>query len=91
MKELKNDDIIIYDDEGKEYLMKILFTYTNEDREAEYVFIYDPNLPDDVYLMRYNDEHELFEVTDEQEIEEANEVLNTFNEDPMIQELKEND
>lgn len=90
MRELKDDEIIIYDDEGKEFLMKILFTYENEDRNSEYVFVYEESNPDDVYVMKYNDNNELFEVDDEEELKEAEEVLNAFNEDPKINEVKEN-
>ncbi len=90
MRELKDDEIIIYDDEGKEFLMKILFTYENEDRNSEYVFVYEESNPDDVYVMKYNDNNELFEVEDEEELKEAEEVLNAFNEDPKINEVKEN-
>ena len=90
MRELKDDEIIIYDDEGKEFLMKILFTYENEDRNSEYVFVYEESNPDDDYVMKYNDNNELFEVEDEEELKEAEEVLNAFNEDPKINEVKEN-
>lgn len=90
MRELKDDEIIIYDDEGKEFLMKILFTYENEDRNSEYVFVYEESNPDDVYVMKYNGNNELFEVEDEEELKEAEEVLNAFNEDPKINEVKEN-
>ena len=86
---LNDDEIIIYDEEGKEYLMNILFTFENEERNSEYVFIYDKNSPDEVILMKYNDENELFEVTDPDELEEANEVLEAYNNDPTIQDLKE--
>ena len=87
MRELKDDEIIIYDDEGKEFLMKILFTYENEDRNSEYVFVYEESNPDDVYVMKYNGNNELFEVEDEEELKEAEEVLNAFNEDPKINEV----
>jgi len=88
MNQLSDNEIIIYDEEGNEYLMNILFTYENEERGAEYVFVYDKNQPDDIIVMRYNEEHELFEVTDEEELKEADEVLAAFEEDPQIQEIK---
>lgn len=88
MEKLGDDDIKIYDEDGKEYLFKILFTYENEERGAEYAFIYDPASPDDIIVMRYNDEGELFEVTDNKELEEAEEVLNAYQNDPQIQEIK---
>jgi len=91
MTKNNGDDITIYDDEGKQYLMKILFTYENKERNSEYVFIYSPDAPEDIYLMKYNENNELFEVKDEEEIEEANEVLDAFNNDDKIQELKESE
>lgn len=88
MNKLADDEIVIYDEDGNEYLMNILFTYENEERGAEYVFVYDKNVPDDIIVMRYNEQHELFEVTDEEELNEAEEVLGAFEEDPQIQKIK---
>ncbi len=90
MEKLNDDQIIIYDEDGKEYLMNILFTYENEERNAQYVMVYDDASPEEVIVMRYDDNNELFEVTDEEELKEAEEVLETYNEDPTIQEEKEN-
>ena len=88
MEPIRDDQIVIYDEDGKEFLMNILFTYENEERNAEYVFVYDEAQPDGVYVMRYNEDNELFEVTDEEELKEASEVLEAYNEDPTIQEVK---
>ncbi len=88
MERLGDDDIKIYDEDGKEYLFKILFTYENKERGAEYAFIYEPSSPDDIIVMRYTDDGELFEVTDDEELEEAEEVLNAYQSDPKIQEIK---
>lgn len=90
MEKLNDDQIIIYDEDGKEYLMNILFTYENEERNAQYVMVYDDAFPEEVIVMRYDDNNELFEVTDEEELKEAEEVLEAYNEDPTIQEEKEN-
>ncbi len=90
MEKLNDDQIIIYDEDGKEYLMNILFTYENEERNAQYVMVYDDASPEEVIVMRYDDNNELFEVTDEEELKEAEEVLEAYNEDPTIQEEKEN-
>lgn len=90
MEKLNDDQIIIYDEDGKEYLMNILFTYENEERNAQYVMVYDDASPEEVIVMRYDDNNELFEVTDEEELKEAEEVLEAYDEDPTIQEEKEN-
>ncbi len=91
MEPRNDDEIVIYDEDGNEFLMNILFTYENEERGAEYVFLYDNATPEDIIVMKYNEDHELFEVTDEDELNEAEEVLEAYNEDPSIQEIKDND
>lgn len=85
---LNDEQIKIYDDEGNEFIFNILFTYENNERNAEYVFVYNPENEEEVYVMKYNENHELFEVTDQEELEEAQEVLNAFDEDPKINAIK---
>lgn len=82
-----DDTIVVYDENGFEKTMRILFTYENKERESEYVFLYTEEAPDDIYCMKYNENHELFEVEDEEELAEASEVLETFQEDPQIKEI----
>lgn len=89
MEPRNDDEIVIYDEEGNEYLMNILFTFENEERGAEYVFLYEPSSPEEVILMKYNEDHELFEVTDKEELKEADEVLEAYNTDPTIQDIKD--
>jgi len=83
--EMNDKEIIIVDEDGVEVKYEILFTYENEDRGCQYVLYFDPNDPEEVYAAKYNDNHELFEVEDEEEWDEIQEVFNTFIEDPMIQ------
>ena len=68
--------------------MEILFTYEHEQRNKKYVFFYDPNNDEEVLVMSYNDEGELFPVDDDEEYEEIEEVFNAFEEDPEIQKIK---
>ncbi len=88
MEMLNDNQIKIYDDEGNEYIFNILFTYENKERNAEYAFIYNPETPDDIIVMRYNEEGELFEVTNQEELDEADEVLAAYEEDPKINNIK---
>lgn len=81
--------ITIIDEEGKEHLMQVLFTYDNEERKTSYVFFYDEKNPDEVFAMRYNDKGELEEIEDLDEYAEVEEVFNAYNDDPKIQEIKE--
>jgi len=78
---MKTDDnlIIITDEEGNEYELEILFTYENEERNAKYVFFFDPENEDEVMFARYTDDGHLEYVEDEEEQKEAEEVFNTFN------------
>jgi uncharacterized protein YrzB (UPF0473 family) len=88
MDHLNDNEVVIKDDDGNEYLLKILFTYHNPERETDYVFAYDSSDPDTVYILKYGDNNEVLEVTDEEEFEEAQEVFDAYNEDPKIQEIK---
>lgn len=87
----KDNKIVITDEEGKEHVLKILFTYHNDERETDYVFIYDPEDEENVFPMIYHEEdHTLEEIEDEEEYDEVEEVFNAYMEDPKIQELKKN-
>ena len=88
MAKLKDNQIIIEDDDGQEHLMEILFTYDHEERGKSYVFFFDPDNEEEVLVMSYNDEGELFPIDDDEEYEEIEEVFNAFEEDPEIQKIK---
>ncbi len=83
--EINDKEIIIVDDDGVEVKYEILFTYVNEDRNSQYVLYFDPSNPEEIFASKYNDNNEMFEIEDEEEWNEVEEVLNTFLEDPMIQ------
>lgn len=87
MKIENENQMIVIDDEGKERLVEILFTYENEDRETFYVFFYEPEDPEqEVTVMRYYDNGELEGIDDDEEYEEVLEVFNAWQEDFNIQE-----
>ena len=88
--EIKNEQqMIVTDNEGKEHLMQILFTYDNEERKTSYVFFYDTEDPEEeVIVMRYYDNGELEPIEDDEEYDEVEEVFNAWQDDPKIQELK---
>ena len=82
--------MVVVDEKGQEHLMEILFTYDNEERKTSYVFFYDPkDKNQDVMVMRYNEKKELEEIDDDEEYEEVEEVFESWQNDPKIQELKE--
>jgi len=82
------NEITITDEEGIEYLLKILFTYHNPERNTDYVFAFDKSDEDTVYILKYGENGEVLDVSDPDELEEAQEVFDAFNEDPKIQEIK---
>ena len=83
--------MIVTDNEGKEHLMQILFTYDNEERGTSYVFFYDTEDPnEEVIVMRYLESGELEPIEDDEEYDEVEEVFNAWQDDPKIQELKNN-
>ena len=93
--EIKNEtQMVVADSEGKEHLVQILFTYENEERNAKYVFFYDTeDKEENVVVMRYVgelDSGELEPIEDDEEYDEVEEVFNAWQDDPKIQELKNN-
>jgi len=87
--ELENDEMLITDENGVDHVMKILFTYDNEQRGKSYVFLYEKDDEENVLAFSYNEKsQELSEITDEEEYKEVEEVFNAFNEDPKLQEAK---
>ena len=89
--EIKNEkQMVVTDNEGKEHLMQILFTYDNEERKTSYVFFYDTEDKDEeVIVMRYLESGELEPIDDDEEYDEVEEVFNAWQDDPKIQELKQ--
>ncbi len=77
---LHDDELLVTDDEGKEYRFKILFTYENEERQTKYIFFYDPKDEDEVMFARYFEDGHLEYIEDEEEIAEVEEVFAAYNE-----------
>ena len=90
--EIKNEQqMVVTDNEGHEHLMQILFTYENEERQTSYVFFYDTEDKDEeVIVMRYTKDGALEPIEDDEEYDEVEEVFNAWQDDPKIQELKNN-
>ncbi len=86
---INEDEIIINDEDGNEKVLKILFTYENEERGKSYVFVYEEDHEDDVMAFIYDEStHELFEIEDDEEYQEVEEVFLAYSEDPKIEEIK---
>lgn len=88
-KLLNEDEMIITDEKGDEKVMKILFTYENEERGKSYVFLYEKGDEENVLAFSYDEESEsLSEIEDDEEYGEVEEVFNAYMEDPKIAEAK---
>ena len=86
---LNDDEMIITDENGEEKLMKILFTYENEERGKSYVFLYEKDDEENVLAFIYNEQDKsLQEIEDDDEYSEVEEVFNAYMEDPKIVEAK---
>lgn len=90
MEFTKDNQMLVTDDQGAEHMMEILFTFENDARHANYVLYYDADKPEDVFAARYEGE-ELFEITDEEEYDEVEQVLNAYLDNPELKEEGQDD
>jgi uncharacterized protein YrzB (UPF0473 family) len=79
--EINEKQMIVYDNEGNEVVVEILFTYESEERGCKYVLFFEEENPDEIIAMKYNDEGELEAIEDDEEYSEVEEVLNCYLED----------
>ena len=87
MTEINDNSIIISDDSGNEDVWKILFYYVNEERKKTFYFIYKDENPDELLVVCSEDGVTLSEPSEE-EMEEASEMLETYEDDPKIANAK---
>ena len=88
MIEIKNDnDMIVTADDGTQQLLKILFYFHNDERGKDYYFLYEEGNPDELMVMASGDGESLEQLSEE-EFDEAEQVLEAYQDDPAIQELK---
>ncbi len=77
---INDDELVVTDESGKEYIFKILFTYENEERKMKYIFFFDPKDEDEVMFARYFDDGHLEYIEDEDELAEVEEVFASYSE-----------
>ncbi len=87
MIEINDNTILITKDDGTTEEWKIYFFYHVDERNKTYYFIYKEEDEDSLIVMASSDGVSLENVSDE-EYEEANEVLETYENDPKIEGLK---
>ena len=88
MEENETNEITITTDDGTEELFKVLFFYDNPERDNKrFYFLYREETPEDVIVLGTTD-GESFEYLSEEEQEEAEEMFNTYMDDPKISEAR---
>lgn len=81
-------EIEITRDDGTVVRLKILFTFRNEERAKDYYFLYENEDDDNLFCLSTSDGVSFEYLSDEEE-DEAEQVLEAYNEDPMISEIRE--
>ena len=81
-------EIEITRDDGTVVRLKILFTCRNEERAKDYYFLYENEDDDSLFCLSTSDGVSFEYLSDEEE-DEAEQVLEAYNEDPMISEIRE--
>ena len=87
MIEINDDEMLITKEDGTVDHAKILFWYTNPERKKDFYFLYHESDPDSIIVMASSDGKELQETTQE-EFEEAQEMFETYENDPKIKDAK---
>ena len=67
--------------DGRQLTFKVLFTYHSEEFEKDYVFFYEENDEDNIIVYSYDDSNTLYEIEDEEEYKELDEVLQAYDEE----------
>lgn len=76
---MDENKMYITDDNGNEFEVDILFTFDNDEYGKKYVLYQDPQgEAEEVFVSSYDEDGNLFEVTDEKELAMINEVLGAF-------------
>jgi hypothetical protein len=87
MIDIQDNTILITKEDGTTDTWRIYFYYHNPERNKDFYFIFKDEDPDSLIVMSSSDGKELSEVSEE-EFQEAQEMLDTYENDPKIQTLK---
>ena len=74
-------EIIIIDEDGNELKMEIEFTYTDEATGKEYVFYFDPQNEDELFVAGYDENGNLYEIETDEELDKMEKVLDKYYEE----------
>ena len=83
MIDIKDNTIEITKEDGGVEKWKVYFYYHNPERGRDYYLIYKDEDPDSLLVMSSADGKELLDVSEE-EFQEAQEMLETYENDPKI-------
>ena len=78
---MDNKYLYVTTDDGRELKFRILFTYHSDNFEKDYVAFYDEKDEANVLVCSYDEENNLYEIEDEEEFKELDEVLQAFDEE----------
>ena len=81
MEKKINIVLFVTTNDGRQLTFKVLFTYHSEDFEKDYVFFYEENDEDNIIVYSYDDSNTLYEIEDEEEYKELDEVLQAYDEE----------
>lgn len=81
MEKKINNVLFVTTNDGRQLTFKVLFTYHSEDFEKDYVFFYEENDEDNIIVYSYDDSNTLYEIEDEEEYKELDEVLQAYDEE----------
>ena len=62
----ENDVIDVVDENGKHITLNILFTYTDERTDTDYLFLYEEDNPDEIIVRKLTKDDVLEELSDEE-------------------------
>lgn len=86
---LIDNEMVVVDENGKEHTCKVLFTYENEQRKKTYVFLGEPENEDNVLAFICDEKSgDLYEIEDDEEFKEVEEVFECYMNDPKMNEIK---
>ena len=87
MLEITDNTVIITKDNGEEDVWKLYFYYENKERGKTYYFLFKEEDPDSLIVMATSDGKALENVTEE-ELSESQEILEAYENDPKIEEMR---
>jgi uncharacterized protein YrzB (UPF0473 family) len=80
----KNNIVTIFTEDGKQHELKILFTFHHDQKNRDFVLLYEEDAPDQVYIYEYFEGEDYFDAVEDEEIlEEAQELLEAYEEEHL--------